>query len=190
MRGVMPLFSFYYFNKLNMEEKIIIQFQEFLNKSILQDQTHLVNIILYTDKNMEYFNSIHNNEKYRVKLSDEEIIGTEAIIAEKQREIEKELSEINGKIIQEVKEVFLDAFLQRKLQIENDLKLLEDAKSSSRYIYEWLLIPHWLGDELISLGEVVFREFGCNFWGITSFVGETQSREATLLEVFEELHNY
>ncbi|SIN85530.1 hypothetical protein [Chitinophaga niabensis] len=173
-----------------MEEKIIIQFLEFLNKSILQDQTHLVNITLYADKDMKYFHSIYNREEYRVRLSDEEIFGTEAIIAEKQKELEKELAEINRKVILKLEDLFLNAFLQRKLQIENDLKLLEDARSSYRYVYQWLLIPHWLGDELISLGEVVFREFGCNFWGITSFLGEYQSREATLLEVFEELHNY
>lgn len=168
--------------------EIITHFQAFLNRAILFDQTHLINTILHADKQMEYFNSIHNKEEYRVKLSDGEIIGTAEIIAEKQEEVELELTVINRETaeIQDSKKYFQ----HRITVLEKDLKLLEDAKSSNRHIFQWLLVPHWLGDELINFGEVVFREFGCNFWGVTNIVGNYQSRESTLLEVFEELHNY
>lgn len=165
-------------------------FQAFLNRALLFDQTHLINTILHAGNHMEYFNSIHNKEEYRVKLSDEEIIGTAEIVAEKQSEIEKELSALTAKIIIKEPEAFQDAFLQRKIQLENDLKLLHEVESKNRYIFQWLLIPHWLGDELISLGEVVFRDLGCNFWGVTNIDKGYLSIGSTLVEIFEELHNY
>ena len=171
-----------------MENKGGINFLEFLNKAILQDQTKLINEILKADKTMDYIDSIMNREHFSVKLSDEEIIGTTEVITEKQSQVEKELAMVNSLI--DEKQVPQGYYLFVKNEIEKELKLLEDAKGWNRHIFQWLLVPHWLGDELINYGEVVFREFGCNWWGITTIIGDHQSKESTLLEIFEELHNY
>lgn len=166
--------------------KSILLFQGFLNKAILYDQTHLVNIILLNNKQHQHFNEVHNGKEYKLSLSDGELEGCEAILLEKQMEVSKELLEVNTMISNNRSAT--GELYQKKQQLENDQKTLEEAQSRDRYVHQWLLIPYWLGEELINWGEVVFRSLGCNYWGITYPNGDFTSKESILQEIFEELH--
>lgn len=171
-----------------MDERAIKLFQDFLNKAILQDQTYLVNTILKNDKQWQHYNEIHNRKEYRLTLSDGEFFGTDDLILEKQKELSLQLAKVNVQIVETNPEKKLGLLQKEKNVLENDLQLLEEAQSRNRYIYQWLLVPHWLGDELIDWGEVVFRSFGCNFWGVSHSQEDFNSKEAILLDIFEEIH--
>ena len=170
-----------------MDKNVIIKYQQFLNKVILIDQTHVINTFLKEDRHLDYFNHIHNRVKYDLFLSDGHLIATDEILTHKGIEVQTELKNINLKLNNNLLETDARKLLDKRASLEVDLKKLEEAVSKEREIFNWYLIPHWLSDTLISMGEVVFRSFGCNWWGVSSLLQDHYSKDEVLLELIEEM---
>lgn len=165
--------------------KSIQKYQEFQNKAILIDQTHLISEIL--DKNvLDQQCKIHNQLEYRGELSDGSFWATEDMLWAKKDEILKEIDKL--KIVRE-QDVVLDHknLAECMEELMSDLKILREMSAKKRNIYHWLLIPHWLGTQLISMGEVVFRAFGCSWYGVSSLLEDHCGKDAVLLELIEEI---
>lgn len=165
--------------------KSITKYQEFLTKAILVDQTHLISELL--DKNsLDQQCRIYNQLEYRGNLSNGDFWATEDMLWTKKDEIMKEIDKLN--IARETDVVLDHKELSTSMdQLKSDLKELKEMKARKRIIYQWLLIPHWLGTELISMGEVVFRAFGCSWYGVSSLLEDHCSKDDVLLELIEEM---
>lgn len=172
-----------------MAEDQLAKFQDFCKAAILADQTYLVNsFLLSNDESLHSL--IHNPIVFDVEMDGKNQKGTCLLVKDLQMRKDREISILQKEILHT-----LDAEKVKQLQERLDLakkerEALENASPKERYIYEWLLVPHWMGDELINLGEVVFRGYSCNFWGTTSILRENYTKEDTLMGIFEELHNY
>lgn len=170
-----------------MAEDQLSKFQDFCKAAILADQTFLLNTFLLNNKESQLAN-IHNPMVYEVLIDGMPHRGTCLLVKDLLMRKDREISIFQKEILHT-----LDPDKIKDLQDRVDKLMLERAKldkaqPKERYIFEWLLVPHWMGDELINLGEVVFRGYGCNFWGTTSILRENYTKEDTLLGIFEELH--
>ncbi|WP_349317682.1 hypothetical protein [Chitinophaga sp. MM2321] len=170
-----------------MGNKRIIKYQEFLSKAILIDQTHLINTLIKEDRHLDYFNHIYNRVKYNLSLSDGYLTATDEVLTDKIAEIQNCLKGINVKLKENLLEFDSRVLMSQRADLVSDLEKLEGAKSREREIFDWYLIPHWLSDTLISMGEVVFRSFGCNWWGVSSLLEDHCSKDEVLLELIEEI---
>ncbi|MFX1708111.1 hypothetical protein PV783_29375 [Chitinophaga sp. CC14] len=168
-----------------METKPIQKYQEFLSKSILIDQTHLIAVLL--DKKVHDQSCyVYNQLEYTGFLSAGSFWGTEDMIWIKKEEILKEIDKL--KISREQDTILDHKQLAKDLeQLTSDLRKVNEMKGRKRSIYQWLLVPHWLSSELITMGEVVFRAFGCSWWGVSSILDDYFTKEQVLLDLVEEI---
>jgi hypothetical protein len=165
---------------------VLKQYQDFLNKAILIDQTHLLTDLL--DKNiLNQQGQIFNQLEYKGKLSDGDFWGTEEIAKNRIEEATQAIDDLTTEI---ENNSIVDCRRIGKVMEDQvaDLRKLKEMKARKRNIYKWLLIPHWLGTELISMGEVVFRASGCNWWGVSSLLEDHCSKDEILLELIEEMN--
>lgn len=170
-----------------METKSIIKYQHLLNKAWLIDQTILIDTLLKQDKHLEYFNSIFNMTDYNLLLSDGDFSGTDDWLAYKRQEIGTQLNNISLKLKDSLLEKDHRELLVQKGQLEADITKLEEAVGKRRQIFYWYLVPYWFSAVLIDLGETVFRQWGCNFWGVSSLLENYLSKEQVLLDLMDEL---
>ncbi|MGF6847481.1 hypothetical protein QFZ51_002716 [Chitinophaga sp. W3I9] len=168
-----------------MEHNPIVKYQEFINKAILIDQTPLLTDLL--DRNiLDQQGQIFNQLEYKGKLSDGDFWGTDEIVKKRIEEATQAIDDLTTEI---ENNSIVDCRRIGKAMEDQvaDLRKLKEMKARKRSIYQWLLIPHWLGTELISMGEVVFRAYGCSWYGVTSLLEHHCSKDAVLLELIEEI---
>lgn len=170
-----------------METKSIIKYQHLLNKAWLIDQTILIDTLLKQDKHLDYFNSIFNMTDYNLLLSDGDFSGTDDWLAYKRQEIVAQLKNISSKLKDSLLEKDHRELLLQKSKLEADSTILEEAVGKRRQIFYWYLVPYWFSVVLMDLGETVFRQWGCNFWGVSSLLENYLSKEQVLLDLMEEL---
>ncbi|RPE05806.1 hypothetical protein EGT74_25935 [Chitinophaga lutea] len=170
-----------------MAEDQLAKFQDFCKMAILADQTYLVNsFLLSNDESLHSF--IHNPLVYDVLIDGKNHRGTCLLLKDLLMRKDREISILQKEILHTLDENKAKQLQERVDKLKQEREVLDKAAPKERYIFEWLLVPHWMGDELINLGEVVFRGYGCNFWGTTSILRENYTKEDTLLGIFEELH--
>lgn len=163
---------------------LISRFQDFLNKSLLIDQTQLINELIKENKLLEY----HNKDSFHVALSNGSIAGTETLITDMRTEFEYELSKVNEKLYLSNDDMLIKELKERRDALVDDLDALKNAEGHERPVLQWLLVPYWLSEELIHYGEVVLRYAGSSFWGISCHKGKPLAKEGVLTEIFEELN--
>ncbi|WP_291908093.1 hypothetical protein [Chitinophaga sp. CB10] len=169
-----------------MKTHTVEQYQEFLQHSLLIDQTRIVDRILNPDTYADYMNNIENNEYFNINLSTGRLSGTLHLIEEMQSDIENVLISKEAKASVTSPGNELNALQLDINRLKHDLNLIENAISSRRYIFSWLLVPYWLSKELTIMGEVVFECLGSFYWGITSISGE-DAFSSVLLELSKEI---
>ncbi|RAJ04066.1 hypothetical protein LX64_02943 [Chitinophaga skermanii] len=163
-----------------MTNERVAKFQEFLNKSLLIDQTVLIDNIL--DGNKEDLH-IHNAEEFTIKFSSGRTqVATLALLTEYIEDHEDILSRKKADRVVDNSEQ-----LQQSIEkLESDIKALKSAVADNRYIFYWLLVPYWLAKELINFDQVVLDYMGNHYWGITQIAGDHTADEILNL-LFEEL---
>ncbi len=169
-----------------MKTHTIEQYQEFVQHSLLIDQTRLIDKILTPDTYSDYMNNIHNNEYFSISLSSGEVAGTLQLIEDTQSDIQRVLQSKEARASVTSPGNELNSLQLDINRMKHDLNLLENAVSSRRYIFSWLLVPYWLSKELTAIGEVVFECLGSYYWGITSISGENDFL-GILLELSKEI---
>lgn len=170
-----------------METKSIIKYQHLLNKAWLIDQTILIDTLIKEDKQFNYFNSIFNMTDYNLSLSDGEFSGTDDLLEWKKQHVNTQLNTISLKLKDSLLEKDHREILVQKDQLEADITKLEEAVGKRRQIFYWYLVPYWFSAVLLDLGETVFRQWGCNFWGVSSLLENYLSKEQVLLDLMDEL---
>lgn len=169
-----------------MKTDITEQYQEFVRNSLLIDQTRLIDEILTPDTYSDYMNNIQNNEYFNINLSSGKVSGTLQFIEEMKEDIQRILQSKEARVSVASPGNELNSLQLDISRMKHDLCLLENAISSRRYIFSWLLVPYWLSKELATMGEVVFACLGSYYWGITSISGE-ESFSSVLQELSKEI---
>ncbi|RPD38501.1 hypothetical protein [Chitinophaga barathri] len=172
-----------------MKEDQIAKFQAFAQKAILADQTHLINTFLLEKPEKDQLPFMHNSLAYEILLEGRLHKGTSLFVKDLILRIDREVSILTKELFNPL--ITSEKQEQHKSRLETlkaEKEKLEKLNPKERYVFQWLLVPHWMGDELIDLGELVYRNYSCNFWGTTSILRENYTKEDTILGIFEELH--
>lgn len=169
--------------------KDIQNYQEFLESVQFIDQTYFIDTILKQDKHLNHFNDIYNRMEYRLLLSDGDFLGSDHFLDCKRKEIITRLWDIKQMLAGNCPEKDCNELLLEKSHLETDINKMEDATGKERPIFYWYLVPYWLADILINMGEVVFRGYFCHWWGVSSlFIGNREEiKEIVLLRLFQNI---
>lgn len=138
------------------------EFTTFIRSCILHEQTEVVNFLINNEKSIDLTECMHNMELFTVRLPEgEKIMGSTVFY--------RQLDNMNPNYD------------------ETLILCYERAEFEPRNIYFWILIPFWLSEKLINLGEPVFRHYGCSWWGIYDLQHFTWYDRKTLRTVYNEL---
>ncbi|MDQ0105211.1 hypothetical protein J2T02_000294 [Chitinophaga terrae (ex Kim and Jung 2007)] len=139
-----------------------MKFAEFVKSCVLHEQTEIVSVLIANEKKIDIQELMYNTEVFTVNLPEGEVSMGSTIFDRKYNSL---------------------GYKNRALH-----ECYENAGSYTRTIYAWWLIPYWLGESLIDLGEPVFRHYGCSWWGIydLQYLGWYNSK--ALRAVFNQLY--
>jgi hypothetical protein len=160
---------------LNQPDFNFSKFIRFIEQINMVCQTELIDELLKGDKHLRFFNDLHNSELFIVELSAKQYTLTIDQLSEKQLEVEHQLTNLKNRIAElsskegGLKAEEVESITATIEDIEEELKTLQSPKEIKQEVLQWWLVPYWLSEKLIEKGAVVFRHFGCNWWGRTGY---------------------
>lgn len=156
-----------------METQSMNNLAEFITNQKMVCQTELVDELLKNDYQLTFYNHVYNLEDFTVELSEGKFTGNLNQLIERSHETGRKIDTLTEQLNALKKKMdtgdldleILNNVVNSLRQCEKDIKALGNPVERKKHILEWWLVPYWISELLIEKGEVVFRHYGCNWWG-------------------------
>lgn len=149
----------------------------YLHAGMLHDQTHLVDALLKEESEVKSTCQWYNHLVFNLTLTEEVFVGSFAELEHRVKEMRTQLDGMKKQL--EEDDTLADTMLYRTMltRINKDIDILVKAEGKKVEVFQWLLVPYWLSEKLVAMGEVILRVYGNNWWGIASLSKQTRILE-------------
>lgn len=155
----------------------------FIHAGTLHDQTHLVDALLKEESETKSSCQWYNHLVFHLELTEETFTGSFAELELRVKEMRTQLDSMKKQL--EEDDTLADTMLYRSMlsRINKDIDILVKAQGKKVAVFQWLLVPYWLSEKLVTVGEVILRVYGSNWWGVASLGNQSFILEKVIKEL-------